>query len=265
MFLRIALTALALLAPLPAPAAEACTLVLSARTGETFHKSGPDCATRFSPASTFKLPLALMGFEAGILTGPEAPAIAYDPAINARYPAWRQTTTPRHWLKNSVIWYSQWLTRQAGPEAFRTFVDGIGYGNRDLSGDPGKDNGLTHAWLSSSLSISPEEQAAFLIRLVNRDLGLAPETYELLDRTVQRFPTEDGSLSLSAKTGTAWATDAAGNRLKGQHGWFVGWVDHGGDRLVFVRLQTEADPGKGFASSRTRAQVLRHLPEWIAQ
>ncbi|ASX27927.1 hypothetical protein BA173_03570 [Rickettsia sp. MEAM1 (Bemisia tabaci)] len=47
------------------------------------------------------------------------------------------------------------------------------YGNQDTSGDKGKNNGLTNAWLSSSLEISPEEQIAFLQKLAADQLPVS--------------------------------------------------------------------------------------------
>ena len=77
------LLALALLALLGsasfARAQEAtCSLVVDAASGTAIDRTGPACAERVTPASTFKVPLALIGFEAGILR-------------NARVPIW----TPR--------------------------------------------------------------------------------------------------------------------------------------------------------------------------
>ncbi|MFF7706515.1 penicillin-binding transpeptidase domain-containing protein [Pseudomonas sp. NPDC007930] len=49
------------------PAAQAktlCTLITDASSGQVLQHTG-DCTTRVTPASTFKLALSLMGFDAG--------------------------------------------------------------------------------------------------------------------------------------------------------------------------------------------------------
>ena len=53
----------------PASAADPirCTVVLDAESGEALHRQGT-CDERVYPMSTFKLPLAMMGYDAGILT-----------------------------------------------------------------------------------------------------------------------------------------------------------------------------------------------------
>ncbi|WP_410526374.1 penicillin-binding transpeptidase domain-containing protein [Rickettsia rhipicephali] len=59
-------------------------------------------------------------------------------------------------MKNSCVWYSQIITnKELGIEKFRDYVTQFDCGNRDISGDKGKNNGLTNAWFSSSLEIAP--------------------------------------------------------------------------------------------------------------
>ncbi len=159
----------AAIAGLPRAAAAAVARPAAARDaddppgdGAVLHRSG-QCAARFSPCSTFKIPLALMGYDAGILTDAHNPAWDYDPRIHeAVREIDKQRTDPTRWEKDLIIWYSREITKRLGMARFRAYVDRLGYGNRDVSGDPGKDNGLTNAWLTSSLAISTDEQVAFL-------------------------------------------------------------------------------------------------------
>ena len=44
-----------------------CTVILDQKTGAAIIRTGT-CAERFTPMSTFKVPLALMGYDAGWLT-----------------------------------------------------------------------------------------------------------------------------------------------------------------------------------------------------
>ncbi|WP_294229670.1 penicillin-binding transpeptidase domain-containing protein [uncultured Shimia sp.] len=246
----------------PAQAEIACTLVHKVGDKDPVFQQGNLCDATFSPASTFKLPLALIGFEKGLLQSSDTPAVIYDPDLNAPFKSWRQTTTPRTWLQFSVVWYSQWLTRQLGTDAFQHHVDRLDYGNKDLSGTPGKDDGLTHAWLSSSLKITPAQQVDFLQMLVSHELPYSQHVMDLTIATSQSFSTSAGD-KLNGKTGNAWAVDAQFKRLKEQHGWFVGWLTHQEAQYVFVHLIVEDGAANGFASSRARKHVLSHLPEWL--
>ncbi|WP_424832592.1 penicillin-binding transpeptidase domain-containing protein [Ruegeria sp.] len=239
-----------------------CTLVRKIGKQEPTYHAGELCESEFAPASTFKLPLALMGFEMEVLQSPDEPKVEYDPAVKAPYKNWQQATTPQTWLRYSVIWYSQWLTQQLGENEFQRHVDKLNYGNRDLMGTPGKNDGLTQAWLSTSLKITPRQQSEFLMRLVSRELPYSANSMDQTVATTQEFEAA-GDLLIKGKTGNAWATDASSNRLKEQHGWFVGWLSHNGAQYVFVHLIVEDGNDPGFSSTRARKQVLANISKWI--
>lgn len=227
---------LSLLTAAPALAAAVCTLVVEADSGRVLHRSGAQCDTRNSPASTFKIPLAVIGFETGVLTSPTTPVWPYRADYNAAREAWRADINPTAWLRESVVWYSQVLTRELGMRRFQTMVDALGYGDRDLSGDPGKDNGLTHAWLSSSLRISPAEEVAFLRRLIRRQLPVSRRAMDLTVETMPRF-TGAGGWAVTGKTGAGSQRGAKGlAEANKPFGWFVGWAQKDGRRVVFARL-----------------------------
>ncbi|PRD43129.1 class D beta-lactamase [Phyllobacterium phragmitis] len=234
---RLVLSVVATLLTLPASAdtRTICTLVADANSGQTLVEEG-DCAQRMSPASTFKITIGLMGFDAGILKSPSAPELPFREGYIDWRPEWKQATTPSRWMKHSVVWYSQQITQRLGEKRYKAYVEKFDYGNRDVSGDPGKANGLTNAWLSSSLQISPVEQVEFLRKLVGRELPVSEaavtNTAAILDYGVQ-----DGGWQLYGKTGAGLPRGADGQVVKGQpFGWFVGWAQRDGRTIVFARL-----------------------------
>ena len=124
-----------------------------------------------TPASTFKLALSLIGFDSGFLKHAHDPVLTYqqgDPDWGGK--AWTRPNDPQSWLRHSVVWYSQRITRALGPDDLTRRVASLDYGNADTSGDPGQDNGLERSWIASSLKISPVEQVRFLGRLIERRL-----------------------------------------------------------------------------------------------
>lgn len=135
-----------------APAQE-CTLIVDAKTGGTIKEQG-SCDTRVTPASTFKIPLALMAYDAGILSDSHAPLWNWKPGMRAPVRD-QKLVDPTIWQADSVLWYSREITRLLGPEHFSSYVTRLDYGNMDVSGDPGEKNGLSQAWITSSLTISP--------------------------------------------------------------------------------------------------------------
>ena len=150
-----------------------CTLIVDAASGKDVHREGA-CDERFSPASTFKVPLALMGCDAGILKDAHDPAWDWRPGFEAPKRD-HKSVDPTIWERDSVIWYSRKVTRRLGVKKFAAYVAKLGYGNQDVSGDKGKDNGLTHSWLSSSLVISADEQARLISQLLTDELAVSKD------------------------------------------------------------------------------------------
>jgi beta-lactamase class D len=212
------------------------TLVADAATGKALHRSGA-CASRFSPCSTFKIPLALMGFDSGILKDAHHPAWDYRPEVHhANREVEKHRTDPSSWEINSVVWYSQQLTAQMGAAKFKAYVDRFGYGNRDVTGNPGKRDGLTQAWLMSSLAISPDEQVAFLRRMLAHRLPVSAAAHRMAEAIVPEFDGAD-DWTLRGKTGSGWMRNRDGTTNNSWPiGWFVGWADKGKRRVVFARF-----------------------------
>ncbi|HZH08955.1 MAG TPA: class D beta-lactamase [Microvirga sp.] len=244
--------------------ADTCTLVTEFGTGRVLKKEG-DCERRSSPASTFKVPLSLMGYDAGILKNESEPAWPYKPEYDAWNEAWKKTITPSAWLRDSVVWYSQVLTRSLGESAFKRYVDAFDYGNRDVSGDPGKNNGLTRAWLGSSLQVSPVEQVAFLDRLLKRRLPVSKQAMDMTMAIMPVFPMADGWTAYG-KTGTAFQLSPNGTPDRDrQIGWFVGWARKGERTVLFTRLIRDETKEKGVASFRARDGLLADLPSIVKE
>ncbi|QTL03117.1 class D beta-lactamase [Aquabacter sp. L1I39] len=235
--LAVSALAAVLFAAGPARAVEECFLVAEVKTGHVAAKQGL-CATRQSPASTFKVPLALMGFDSGILKSPDAPVWTSKAGMPDWMEQWKGPQTPKSWMQYSVVWYSQLLTQELGMDRFRAYVRGFDYGNQNLSGDPGKDNGLTRAWLSSSLRISPREQVDFLRRLLKGELPVSPEA---VDKTITilKVPESPAGWDLYGKTGTGFQQlgDGSPDRQR-PFGWFIGWAEKGGRQFAFARFIT---------------------------
>ncbi|ALX86030.1 MULTISPECIES: OXA-258 family class D beta-lactamase [Achromobacter] len=247
---------------LPARADVLCTLVADAADGRILFQQGTrqDCTQRYTPASTFKLPIALMGADAGILQGPHQPVWNYQPA----YPdwggeAWRQPTDPARWIKYSVVWYSQLTARALGQERFQRYTSAFGYGNADVSGEPGKHNGTDGAWIISSLRISPFEQVDFLRKFVNRQLPVKAAAYDLAENLFEVG--EADGWRLYGKTGTGSPGSHGVYTPANAYGWFVGWARKDDRQLVFARLLQDEGATQPNAGLRARDGLMR---DWAA-
>lgn len=235
-----------------------CTLATDAASGDVLVEEG-DCAGRMPPASTFKVAIALMGFDSGILTSPNAPELPFKEGYVAWRPEWKQPTTPERWMKYSVVWYSQQVNLKLGMERYKRYAEAFDYGNADVSGDPGKDNGLTRAWLSSSLRISPREQVVFVRRMISGDLPVSAEAVANTAAITDYGVMGDG-WRIHGKTGAGLPKDAQGNLLSGQpFGWFIGWAEKDGRTVAFARLIQESEKPSSPPGFKARDGVIESL------
>jgi beta-lactamase class D len=212
----------------------ACTLVVDVDTGKPIHVSG-DCDRRHSPASTFKVSLAVMGFDAGILVDSMNPLWELPEAVPGQLVGVR-LGTPTSWQQHSLVWYSRELTRTLGRARMEQYVLKFAYGNKDASagiiGRPGTDS----AWIGGSLAISAREQITFLRKLVREELPVSVRAQQAAKAIIPRYRTDAG-WTVSGKTGSTWTYSRAWVADKNEPiGWFVGWATQGDRDLVFARV-----------------------------
>lgn len=211
-----------------------CTVIIDEKSGDTIYRQG-NCDQGFYPQSTFKLALAMMGYDSGILVDQHNPLWKYRPELK-RSAREQKDTDPVIWQRDSIVWFSQEITRKLGKRSFADYVKRLGYGNQDVSGGPGNTDGLTEAWLMSSLKISAEDQVRFLRRFLTGKLPISPRAQQMTEAIVPHFPAADG-WDVQGKTGAGWLrTNAGKSNPERPLGWFVGWATKGNRRLIFARL-----------------------------
>lgn len=236
-----------------------CAVISDAASGAALVQSG-QCDKRVTPASTFNIAISLMGYDSGILIDEHAPTLPFKDGYPDWIAAWRQNTDPTSWISNSVLWYAQQIAARLGAERFQRYVQQFSYGNQDVAGDPGKDNGLALSWVGSSLAISPTEQVAFLRSVVNRTLPLSPAAYDMTSRLMQNETLPNG-WQVFGKTGTASHVRPDGTDDKAhQYGWYVGWAKKGERTMVFARLMLLERRDDMHAGWRVKQAFLKTLP-----
>lgn len=174
------------------------------------------CSERFSPCSTFKIPLSLMAFDQGIFTN-ENTIIKWD-GIKRDFDVWNQDQTPKTYLQYSTAWVSKWLIPQIGSQKIQKYLTNFNYGNQDISG------GITKFWLSSTLKISADEQLEFLKNLWQEKLNVSEKAMKLTKKSIYAETLSNSDI-LQGKTGSAEL-----NAI----GWFVGYLHHKNNDYIFV-------------------------------
>lgn len=219
-------------------------------------EEGPYCDERFSPCSSFKIPLSVMGFDSGILQNEFSPRWPFVEGYVENLDKWKQPHTPSLWMRNSCVWFSQVLTTMLGMRQFAQYIQLFDYGNMDLTGDKGKFNGLTNAWLESSLKISPREQIFFLGKLVRGTLPVSHNAMEMSKRIL--FLEEINGWKLYGKTGS-------GNHMGVKQGWFIGWIEKNDQPVLFVNYMRFDEPVEGYGGPIAKQRTLEFLRDFIQE
>ena len=224
-----------------------------------------DINLAYPPCSTFKIPLALMGFDSGILTNATHPVWPFQPGYVDDRDAWKQDMNPTTWIKESCVWYSQVLTQKLGMPAFQNYVTQFDYGNMDVSGDKGQNNGLSRSWLGSSLRISSAQQIVFLQHMLANKWPIKPQAYA---KTKQILFVEElkNGWKLYGKTGTGSLINKDGTKNPDlNHGWFVGWIEKGDQCIIFSNHVLDDKKEDVGAGRRARADAITRLSKIIDQ
>jgi beta-lactamase class D len=227
------------------------------------HSEG-ECDKRYPPCSTFKIAISLMGFDAGILINETNPTFNFKPSYVDWLENWKQPHNPKMWFANSCVWYSQIITKKLGIKKFGEYTKSLNYGNYDISGDKGMNNGLTNSWLSSSLAISAKEQIEFLAKLVENKLPVSIESQEKT-KNIMYQETLNNGWKLYGKTGNCSQLDDNGNKIKDrQVGWFLGFIKKGEKTITFVQLIADEDKQDTYASIRAKSALKNNIAKIIA-
>lgn len=226
-------------------------------------KQTGDCQIRYAPCSTFKIFLSLIGYDSGILEDETHPVWKFEEGYADWRDVWKQDYTPTSWMKESCVWYSQVLTKRLGMKKFQDYVNKLNYGNMDVSGDVGKNNGLTNAWLSSSLEISPMEQLDLLQKLISSQLPLSIKSQEMTKKILYIEELPHG-WKLYGKTGSGSLLNQDRTiKTDIQHGWFIGWIQKDERIILFVNHIIDDKALDTYAGPRARAEVKEKLLELI--
>lgn len=143
----------ALLAFLPGQAwaqakgAHQCMVVFDHGAAQRWSGSAAECATRLSPASTYKIPHALIGLETGVVT--ETTVEKWDGVKHPNQPKWNQDHTVLSAMRPSVLWFFQAMAPQIGAERARAWLQKCQYGNLDTSVASGE----SVSWLVGQLTV----------------------------------------------------------------------------------------------------------------
>lgn len=245
----------------PYPGKAVCFLLIDAQTGQIQKSVNEEnCKVQLSACSTFKVPLAVMAFDSGILKN-ESSRFKWN-GDHHTIEAWNQDQTAASWMKNSTVWYSQVITKKMGFQKLQSYLRKFDYGNQDISG------GIKTAWLTPAsfineekgftLKISGFEQTDFLKKLLYNKLPVSKSSQELTKKIIFLEKTEKG-YNFSGKTGSGY-TDGT---LKRRIGWFVGMLTTPDREYVFASnfIDTQDTLNGEYGSRYAKEQAIKLLKQ----
>ena len=236
---------------------DGCFELYDLKANKRVVRSNPDrCAQRTSPCSTFKVPLALMAFDAGILED-EASPMKWDGTKTSR-DEWNRDQTAASWMRSSVVWFSQRLTPQLGMKRIEAYLTRFDFGNHDMSG------GLTTAWLESSLEVSPDEELRFWERFWRGELPVSKHAIDMTKKITFVATTPSG-WTLHGKTGSGGVGRGGPSQKSDLSlGWFVGHVARADREYLFVtsysdRVESADRRPPGWIARAIAKQILTEM------
>jgi beta-lactamase class D len=202
-----------------------------------------ECSRRTLPASTFKIPHALVALQTRVVT--EKTVIKWDGATRD-YPAWDRDQTLESAIRTSAVWVFQRFAASIGRGRELESLRAFRYGSATFEHD------VTNFWLNGDLQISPIEQVAFLRRMFSYDLPVDRVHIDTVkaDLTMPRgkFVNAAGvhDFALRWPADTVVRVKSGNGTVNGERvSWLVGALESGGRQYVFASRARSAAPTLG--------------------
>jgi len=208
-----------------------------------------NCRKQFPACSTFKVPLAVMAFDSGVLKN-ENQILKWD-GVKGFLEQHDRDHNAKTWMRDSVVWFSQRITPHLGKKRFQKYLNSFDYGNKDLSA------GITEAWLVSpaenkpALKISAYQQVEFMKSLWTDSLPVSKRATRLT-REITFLETSPHGFKLSGKTGSNFYD----KEHKIHFGWFVSHLEKGEEEYIAVANLSDLAPSDESGYGGAKAKMI---------
>lgn len=209
-------------------------VVLEGETGAMFRSDSTRAYEPFIPASTFKIPNAMIALQEGVVKSATADTFRWD-GQERSVAAWNMDHTLASGLQQSVVWLYQEVARRVGQERYDEWLKRLDYGNADAGG------GVDLFWLTGDLRISAVEQVEFLRRFDLRELPFDRAVQD----TVMAALNTDSTQAYVLRHKTGWAEREGMDDI----GWLVGVVEVRDGRHLYLALNIDM-PDASYAAKR---------------
>jgi beta-lactamase class D OXA-10 len=171
--------------------------------------------TAYLPASTFKIPNALIALELGIIES-QHQVFKWD-GKSRSLKQWEKDFNLRGAMQASAVPVFQQFAREIGENRMKNFLHRFAYGNENLAG------GIDRFWLDGGLRISALQQIIFLEKLFQDRLPFSK--YNQLMVKDAMISDATSTHLLRSKTGYTLGAPGYGDKSQTGIAWWVGWIE----------------------------------------
>lgn len=215
--------------------------------------------TERSPCSTFKIISSLIALENGIVT-PEDSTRTWSGEVFWNED-WNKDIDFSEAFRTSCVWYYRQVIDEIGKELIQKELDGLRYGNCDISDWEGRLNtnnqnrALTGFWIESSLMISPKEQTQVMERIFGNHSDYAEETQNELKKVMLITEQERSDISCYGKTGMGKTEGIVVDA------WFTGFAERAEGKIYFCVYLGRTD-GMNVSSSLAKQIAIQIVSDY---
>jgi len=199
-----------------------------------------ECERTTAPASTFKIPHALIALETGVVSA--TTVVPWDGTVY-EFERWQHDHTVESAIRSSVYPFFRRTAALIGADRMHRMLEALHYAADTFAGD------IREFWTNGDLVVSPHEQLTFLQRLFSGTLPIDARHVNTVSQALVMPPSQISNASglhpfplrwpagtvVRAKTGN---TTVAGERVS----WLVGSLESRAKTWVFVsRVRVRAE------------------------
>jgi len=223
-----------------ATASQNCFMLAPLEGAAVVTSDARECELTTAPASTFKIPHALIALETGVID--PSTVLPWD-GTAYEFESWRHDHTLESAIRSSVYPFFRKTAALIGADRMHRMLTAMHYAADTFDGE------ISEFWTNGDLVVSPREQLTFLQRLFSGALPIASQHVKVVSQALvmpagqisnasglHAFPLRwPAGTVVRAKTGN---TTVGGERVS----WLVGSLQSGAKTFVFasrVRVRSE--------------------------
>lgn len=207
---------------------------------EYFLYNEKESRKRYTPDSTYKPYLALIGFDKNVMSLNNTEQ-KWNGNENV-FKEWNQNQNLSSAMRYSVNWYFENIDRSIKNKDLKNYISELQYGNENISGS-------INYWNESSLKISAIEQVKLLMKIDNQQLKFDENYINAVKDSITLK--KANQYRYLGKTGTGIING------KETNGWFIGTIEKNGKSYYFA---THLD-GKNNASGKKAKDISEKILE----